>query len=74
MFVALIITLEIAYIMEASVFSLSVSVHPLLDQCLLHLHLTHTTDFSIYLPPPQLVIVLTLRSEHLHPENLSKGQ
>ena len=38
---------------------LSLSVYPLLDQCLLHLHLTHTTDF---LPSPQLVIVLTFRS------------
>lgn len=35
MFVALIITLEIAYIMEASVFSLSVSV----SLCLSHKHI-----------------------------------
>lgn len=47
-------------------FSLSLSVHPLPDQCLLHLPLIHTTDLPTYLPPPQLVIVLTLRSEHLH--------
>ena len=26
------------------------SVHPLPDQCMLHLYLTHMTDFPVYLP------------------------
>ena len=66
---------------QRCLFSLSLSVHPLPDHCLLHLHLTHTTDLPTYLPPPQLVIVLTLRSEHLHliadqmgSENVPLGQ
>ena len=29
---------------------LLLSVHPLLDQCLLHLYPTHMTDFPTYLP------------------------
>ena len=33
------------------------SVHPLLDQGLLHLHSTHLTELPTYLLPPQLVIV-----------------
>ena len=35
---------------------LLLSVHPLLDQCLLLLYLTHLTDLPIC-PRPQLVIV-----------------
>ena len=45
---------------------LLLSVHPLLDQHLLHLHPTHRTDLPTYLPWPQLVIVLTVGAEHLH--------
>ena len=45
---------------------LLLSVHPLLDQCLLHLHPTHMTDLATYLPRPELVIILIFRSEHLH--------
>ena len=41
-------------------------VYPLLSQYLLHLHPTHMTDLPTYLPLPQLVIVLTFRSERLH--------
>ena len=37
---------------------LLLSVHPLQDQCLLHLHTTHLTDLPTYLPQAQLVIVL----------------
>ena len=37
---------------------LLLSVHPLLDQCLLCLHPTHLTDLPAYLPQAQLVIVL----------------
>ena len=37
---------------------LLLSVHPLLDQCLLYLYPTHMTDLPTYLPLPQLVIVL----------------
>ena len=40
----------------------SLSVHPLLGQSLLHLHPTHRTDrLPTYLPQLQLVIVLTFR-------------
>lgn len=38
---------------------LLLSLHPLLDQCLLHLHPTHLTDLPTDLPPPQLLTVLT---------------
>ena len=52
---------------------LLLSVHPLLDQSLPHLHPTHMTDLPTYLPLPQLVIVLTFKSEHLLHDSLSKG-
>ena len=39
---------------------LLLSVHPLLDKCLLYLHPIHMTDLPKYLPRPQLVTVLTL--------------
>ena len=51
-----------------------ISVHPLVDQCLLHPHRTHTTDLPTHLLLPQAVIVLTFRFEHFHLESLSKGQ
>ena len=38
---------------------LLLSVHPLHDQCLLCLYLTHKTDLPTTRPRPQLVIVLT---------------
>ena len=44
---------------------LLLSVHPLLNQCLLHLHPTYMTDLPTYLPPSQLVIVLLFSSERL---------
>ena len=37
---------------------LLLSVHPLPNRCLLHLHPTHLTDLPTYLPQAQLVIVL----------------
>ena len=40
---------------------------------LLHLHPTHRTDLPTYLPLPQLVIVLTFKSKHLHHDSLSNG-
>ena len=36
---------------------LLLSVHPLPDQCLLHLHPMQVTDFPSTCPGPQLVIV-----------------
>ena len=45
---------------------LLLSGHPVSDQCLLYLHPTLMTDLPIYVPPPQLVTVLTFISEHLH--------
>ena len=40
---------------------LLLSVHPLFDQHLLHLHPTHMTDLPMYLPLPQLVVVFNQR-------------
>ena len=37
---------------------LLLSVHPLPNECLLHLHPNHMTHLPTYLPPPQLVTVL----------------
>ena len=37
---------------------LLLSVHPLLSQCLLHLHPMHMADLPMNLPQAQLVIVL----------------
>lgn len=34
---------------------LLLSIQPLLDQCLLHLHPTHRADLPTYLPLPQLI-------------------
>lgn len=39
---------------------LLLSVHPLLDQWLLHLYTIHMTDLPTYLPQTQLVIILAL--------------
>ena len=63
---------------------LLLSVHPLLDQSLLHLHPIHKTDIPSQLqsliskclhtcPRPQLVVVLTFRPEHFYYHSLSKG-
>ena len=51
---------------------LLLSVPPLLDQCLFHLHPIHMTDLPTYLPRPQLVIVLTVNSKYLHLDSLPK--
>lgn len=53
---------------------LVLSVHPLLNQPLLPLHPTRMTDLPTYLLLPQLVVVLTFKSEHLYHESLSKGR
>ena len=45
---------------------LLLSVHPLLDQCPLHLHLLSWLTFLHTWPRSQLVIVLTFRSELFH--------
>ena len=45
---------------------LLLSVHLLLDPCLLHLHLLQWLTFLHAWPISQLVIVLTFRSEHFH--------
>ena len=45
---------------------LLLSVHPLLDQCLLHLHPTHMTDLPTYLSQAPANDCSSFRSEHLH--------
>ena len=37
------------------------------------LHPTYMTDLPTYLPLPQLVVVLTFKSEHLHHDSLPNG-
>ena len=51
---------------------LSFSVENLINRCLLHPHPTHRIDLSTDLPQPQLVTILTLKSEQLHLNSLSK--
>lgn len=46
---------------------------PLLCQHLLPLHPTYMTELPTDLPLPQVMIVLTSKSEHLHHDSLSKG-
>ena len=45
---------------------LLLSVHPLLDQRLLHLHPTHMTDLPTYVPPEPARDCPNPRSEHFH--------
>ena len=51
---------------------LLLSVHPLPDQHLLHLHPTHMTDLPTHLPRPQLMAVLAL--DQSSPLCLLKGR
>ena len=49
LFVFCLLTLAVSMVKPLKMAVLLFSVHPLLDQCLLHLHPTHMTDLPIYL-------------------------